>query len=292
MAIQRLDINKVSQQEARAFFEEHGCVIFSNTGLRNTTKEMREELRDVVQFKYEQINPGTPVNVDSMFDKELVEIHKNDRSQFINVYDVGQSLPSIFALYNNSLIRRALKLLNYNNLSVNWSPRLRLDFPNEDQFLLPDHQDRDFNGGSETSVTVYFQLHASGKQNPLYVRPKTHLLGNLPVRKITERPYILLEEGEWMDKYPEEETNLTDDEILIFHMDLVHRSGLNRGGSPRATIQLRYNNLKDEFYQKSGWPATYRLVSVKDEILKSQANTAANATVNSTNPEVKPEVRV
>ena len=81
MAIQRLDINKVSQQEARAFFEEHGCVIFSNTGLRNATKEMREELRDVVQFKYEQINPGTPVDVDSMFDKELVEIHKNDRSQ-------------------------------------------------------------------------------------------------------------------------------------------------------------------------------------------------------------------
>ncbi len=253
-------------QDIEAHYQQHGFVVFKDIDIAGISETFRKEFAKLVALKFKELGLSDQVNEKTVFEQELMTLNRKYREEFSYVWNASQSLTSLFAMLGDARIKHLLELVGMKHNAVAWTPNLRIDCPNEDAFILPDHQDRHYNGGSENSCTVYFQINGISKEKgPLHVRPGTHKFGSIPYKKTDVRPYFFLEPGPWQD-CADVELDLTNNDVLIFHMDLVHASGLNRSMVPRMTMQLRYNNLNDPLFMKSGWLPTYSAMTTKNNI--------------------------
>ena len=266
MTIEKFELGEIESNDAQEYFREHGFLFFRNTPIEKISTSFRRQLATAIRLRGDTLGIELDPDDERSFYETLLGLHTANRDAFVTVLDLAQTLPGVFGMLDNSFVAQCLSLMGYHSLSTNWPPVIRMDFPQEDVFLLPDHQDRHYNGGSENAVTCYFQLASSG-QSPLGIRPGSHKYGSLPRKHLDVRPYVVLEDGEWQERCPLIELEFEENDMLFFHMDLVHRSGLNRSDRPRVTVQLRYNNLEDPEYLRDGWPATYKTLTVKDTIL-------------------------
>lgn len=245
-------------------YDQHGYVIFDQVDIDAISQPFRKEFSKLVSVKYQELGLGNSVNEKTVFEKELMQINRDHREVFSHIWNASQALPSLFGMMANEKILAYLDLIGMKHPTTAWTPNVRIDCPNEDEFILSDHQDRHYNGGSENSCTVYFQINGISKEKGrLHVRPGTHKLGSVPFLKKNVRPYFFLEPGQW-NQYPDIELELENNNIVIFHMDLVHSSALNRATSPRLTMQLRYSNLMDPIYKGTGWLPTYTATTTKN----------------------------
>jgi phytanoyl-CoA hydroxylase len=257
-------------EKVRTHFEKNGFAIFTKLDMASLARNFEDEIRYLIEVKRRKVDPKAKVTRETMFSKDLVQVHAKDRKDFVHILDAAHTLPGFYGLCASSLMRDMLKAIGYEHVSMTMTPRIRFDFPNEDEFLQPDHQDHYYNDGDQPFVTVWMPLlSVAPDMGALGVRPGSQVLGVLPRREIKERPYILLQDGPWQDKFPNVDLCLNYGEAIVFHMDLIHKSGLNRADRPRATLQLRYNNLADATYAAQGWPPSYKIISKKDQILKT-----------------------
>lgn len=251
--------------EVQSFYDKEGFAIFSLPELKSSTHRFLTQIQNLILAKKQKNDPKATVTETEMFTRDLVDIHKNNRTDFVHILDAAHTLPGFFGLCDADVIHQLLKKIGLQQTTMTMPPRLRLDFPNEDEFLQPDHQDHYYHEGDPHFVTIWFPLvSVTADMGALGIRPRSHENGLLPFRAIQTRPYFLLEKGPWQTQYPLQEVCLDTNEVVVFHMDLIHKSGLNRGRHPRVTVQLRYNDLQNPQYAEQGWPPSYRIVSRKD----------------------------
>lgn len=253
-----------SKEEILLFFKEQGYVYLKNLPLESVLKDFISELQYLVQ---EKSNTPSSSNREDLLTKQLTAIHKTNRDDFVHILDTAHSLPSFFGLCAHKVFYDILSMIDFKHVCLTQPPRIRLDFPQEDQYLLPDHQDAYYNEGTPDFVTIWIPLiSVDPDMGGLGVRPASHHEGLLEYNHTKERPYFFIKDGDWQEKYPNEFLYLNFGEALVFHQNLIHKSGLNRGNSPRATIQIRFNNLDHKKYKEDGWPPSYTVVSKKDNL--------------------------
>lgn len=236
-----------------AEYRREGVVVFRDLPVQEIGKSFRLGFSAITEQVYRELGLGDRVNPQTIFDHELMQIHRHSRAHFSALWNASQSLPGLYSMLDHPTLKQLLQLTGMSLFTSAWTPNVRIDCPHEDDYILPDHQDRHYNGGSENACTVYFQLNGiSPEKGRLNLRPRSHLFGSLPYKEETVRPYFHLRPGAWseLENY---ELALEPNDIVVFHMDLVHRSAVNRGDSPRVTLQLRYSNFMDPLFKSSGW---------------------------------------
>lgn len=121
-------------------------------------------------------------------------------------------------------------------------PILRIDRPKESRYQTPAHQDYWYSMLSDNALTYWFPLlPITESMGHLFVLPKSHRKGILPIRQWTnENPFMLRDEISIEKLIP---VNLKEDEVLVFSQHLIHQSGVNYSKKARLTLQIRHNDL-------------------------------------------------
>jgi hypothetical protein len=248
----------------RDFFAEQGFALFAGLAPETLFAPLRQQLADLAGIAF----PGLGITAGSVVERDLVRAAAIDRRRVGSLYDTAHTLPALFGLLDRPEFAKMIAAVGSGPAVVGDTPRLRMDFPNEDQFLTVDHQEYTYYDCPASSVTIWMPLApVTEEMGLLRVRPGSHRAGHLPVRQIPERPYFLIEPGEWEQRYPAVEAVVPMGHALVFSNGIIHASGMNRSDRPRITLQLRYNALNDPLYRDAGWPRTFVTVARKDRDL-------------------------
>ncbi|WP_394692284.1 phytanoyl-CoA dioxygenase family protein [Hyphobacterium sp.] len=182
---------------------------------------------------------------DAGFDALLDGIHAAETGNAVTraLYEVFPALPPVIALIDRPVIREAVARAGVADAIAGTLPLIRLDRPGDARFATPAHQDSWYSLLSPNAVTVWTPLcHMTPEMGELRVVPGSHTGGPCEFK-----PY---EAGhEWFETaapVPDEalvSVTVGDDEMLIFNQSLIHKSGVNRSGRVRISVQLRYNDL-------------------------------------------------
>jgi len=202
-------------------------------------------------------------------------IGKKNRGVIGNYYDMARSLLSTFEVASDALINEiARKYMSSENLLLQINDQImRIDLPDESQtylgdqsesevsMLLPWHQDYPYNQGSKKSLTIYVPLQSGNKNNggTLEVAHKSHKhglinhtynkdnlkLGDKDIEGISYRV-----QDDYVSRFTTEILYLNFSDILIFDMDLIHRSVPNKSGDTRMNLQVRLSDINDHAFCK------------------------------------------
>ncbi|AIQ95525.1 hypothetical protein EW14_1514 [Prochlorococcus sp. MIT 0604] len=225
---------------------------------------------------------GLTKNTEFEFDPITTDLHEitkkigiKKRSLIGKFYDTARSILSTIEVASDNEINSIAKgYMNSDNLLLQINDQImRIDLPGESErylgdcdnkeiaMLLPWHQDYPYNQGSQKSLTIYVPLQ-SGDLNSggtLEVAIQSHKDGMVEHNFDQETATIGEKEIKGISyKVPTNIINnfktkvlyLDFSDILIFDMDLIHRSVPNNSGKARFNLQVRLSDLNDEEFCK------------------------------------------
>ncbi|MBI96483.1 hypothetical protein CL656_05000 [bacterium] len=202
-------------------------------------------------------------------------IGEKDRGLICNYYDSARSILSTYEVASDQLINSiAKKYMNTDNLLLQINDQImRIDLPAESQtylgetndvevsMLLPWHQDYPYNQGSKRSLTIYVPLQDGDENNggTLEVASKSHLEGLINHTYVKDQVRLAEKNIEGISyrvsdnqisRFNTEKLYLDFSDILIFDMDLIHRSVPNNSGNTRFNLQVRLSDINDHAFCK------------------------------------------
>ncbi len=252
----------------RSFYQNNGFCLLSGLDHESLTGLFQQQLENLVKIKSGIVLPNHKASNKKILTDLLLKLYKHSRGDYVHILDTSHSLPALFGLCANPLMLDVLTVLKLSSPSVRMMPRVRIDFPGDDEFLHSDLQDCHGTEGSDNAVVCWITISRDPHDNVcIRVRPRSHLAGKIPCKEIAVRPYLVLNKGSWQEQYPEEDVSLSAGDMFICHMHTIHSLVPVKGQYPRISLQLRYNDFNDREYLRKGWPLTYCLVSRKDKIL-------------------------
>ena len=249
--------------------ENNGFTVLKNrSDLANPIySDLQTALNSLCKFKGIDID-NTKDDLHSITSK-LAQI---DRSIISHLYDMARDFLSTFAIAQDPFISKiAYNYIGSKNLIEQIRDHLiRIDIPTETQgylteeeksedlnLLLPWHQDYPYNQGSKKSLTIYLPLQEAkvNEGGTLEVAVASHKKGLL--KHIKKKRKIFLGERQIESvcyivpenivcQYVQKILYLDYSDILIFDMDLIHRSAINLSKKTRFNLQVRLSNLGDE----------------------------------------------
>ena len=134
-------------------------------------------------------------------------------------------------------------------------PEVRIDMPNDQQYMQPWHQDWRYGQGSLNSITMWTPLHDVARiHGALEIAGGSHILGYLDVEELQKpRRFSIIDKRFSGDGGKMIEVAFG--ETVIFSQFLAHRSSANTSNIPRITFQLRFSDLLDKAYVEQGYAA-------------------------------------
>ena len=202
---------------------------------RNIEKESPDE-------KYVDMNRQT-----------LAEMYssQNDNGALKNKLRLLSQMPCVVGTAGNESLSSLLRALGLKVPVVSSSPEFRTDFPQDEQYMQPWHQDWLYSQTSLNSVTIWTPLHdTTVDEGALLVRRGSQASGvedfniHLNPRKF---------EIKKLSAIGEEQLPMKFGESLLFSQLLHHKSGLNISNKVRLSFQLRYADAGDDEWRNSGY---------------------------------------
>ena len=189
--------------------------------------------------------------------EQLLDIYARDKSQWIVNYDIVRYFPDVFQLSFHDEVLRCVKSSRLKKpvFSASKIP-LRCDMPFDAPHDFPWHQDYPYNLGSENSVTVWIPLQDTTiEMGALEVLDGPYLNGPIQKKLFPFEPSGILTKSAVEDLICDERNSLKIVEIkagmiLVFSQFLCHRSGKNISNQPRMSLQVRFSDLEDPFFNK------------------------------------------
>jgi hypothetical protein len=181
----------------------------------------------------------------------LIDFRKRDQAGFGELYDTLQNnavLQMIFAV--PALVRGAAEALSEEPSGLTGSGHmLRMDPPNDSRNALVWHQDNAHypqnDAGDHGLVALVPMVQVGAFNGMIGVLPGSHLEG--PVEH--EDPGISAHASqqlemprEVIERYTEQAIEAGPGDLVLCHMDLVHRSGRNTSDGFRFTTGYRFHN--------------------------------------------------
>lgn len=189
--------------------------------------------------------------------RQLLDIYAENKDQWIVNYDIVRYFPDVFRLSFHDEVLRCIKNAGLKKpvFSASKIP-LRCDMPFDGPHDFPWHQDYPYNLGSENSVTVWIPL-----QDTTIEMGALEILDGPYLNDPLQKKLFPFESNGILPKSVVE--GLTGDErnsprivdikagmILVFSQFLCHRSGKNISNLPRMSLQVRFSDLEDTFFNE------------------------------------------
>ena len=248
-----------------------------------TILKNKNSIDDKIKKDMELLLFGLCKNTEFQFDPSTTDLHEmtkkigiKQRPLIGKFYDTARSILSTIEVASDYEINTIAKnYMNSENLLLQINDQImRIDLPGESQkylgnknnndeiaMLLPWHQDYPYNQGSKKSLTIYVPLQSGNlnSEGTLEVAIESHKNGlvehtfdqELAVigdKKIKGISYKVPERI--INNYRTKVLKLEFSDILIFDMDLIHRSVPNNSGKARFNLQVRLSDLNDDEFCK------------------------------------------
>lgn len=181
------------------------------------------------------------------------------------------NLFSVLAISASEKVRRVLQAGGLQAPIACIHPEMRVDIPQDVQYMQPWHQDWRSGQGSLNSVTVWLPLHdVTRRDGAIELLPGSHLWGLTEIEELSNPRRFVCKDAR-LDTASGPVAEIEQGECVLFSQMLVHRSGSNTSSLPRVTAQLRYADLEDHDFRQN----MYRVPS-ESEIVWPKAPTTGD----------------
>lgn len=160
-----------------------------------------------------------------------------------HIYGYSQQLRSITSLVGSDGFTQVFKKMGL-RFPVLRNQALRIDFPDEPQFLQGIHQDV---RGMRSSNCLNFWIclqDVDEHKGTLSVWPGSHMDGPVVPKHFSSEGYQIFTEEE-VSHYQKDYLRTTPGHVLMFHPYLYHGSHQTQEKTLRLTVTLRYDDIGD-----------------------------------------------
>lgn len=245
-------------------YREYGCLLLRNFIREELRSRFCAEAGKLISLLLNEMGLDASASNITGFDRGLDLLLQTDRKRAGRLYDAMRKLPSVYELISSERVWALMRRLMGTTLPGIYpqGTGVRLDHPNEDEFLSPWHQEYPYNLTSNNAVTLWVPfVDANDMNGCLLGIPSSHRLGALPVRvhdslnsnrnanrtlEINNLEKILAS-GEIMS------LPAKAGDALAFHTYFLHRSQPNRSGKTRWTLQARYFDFTNPAAVRHDW---------------------------------------
>lgn len=240
------------------FYKENGYLIIKNLFYKQDLKRLLDECYDVL---YHQIDRLTLIDKNGKLlsrDEGAFRLFEKDPEVLKACGKVMQWLPTLHRMGVDKTLFYYLTELGLSKPTISTRPVLFFHHKqlaeDEINYKVPPHRDSYSVRGSKNAAVCWFPLVPITKEmGPLHVIPKSHLKPhNL------ERIYksFGLEAGtKDSDFIP---VIIEPGDAIIFHMDLIHKSGDNISDNIRWSASTRYSDLYDQDWIERSYFSPYK----------------------------------
>jgi hypothetical protein len=243
---------ELTNLQKKLFFQNGFLVLKSCTEINPLIEEIRKEICELgCQFIKN-------FSIDGSVEK-IELLTSNNRKAF---YSGLRYLPSTTRLACSRLLIGISNQLKILQPAVMHSYNLRMDMPNEPQFMFHWHQDITYLLGSKNSITYWVPLTSVNAHNgSIELIARSHKEGLFPYlytgegrpppqKSMSPKDIKLVKEPIARSKLIEAEPG----DIVVFSQFLLHRSTPNSSELTRWAAQVRHSDLAEADFQKAGFP--------------------------------------
>ena len=176
--------------------------------------------------------------------RENLNVYKNiSKNKFKKLMKYNDKIIYLNNLSTKNKVINLIKKLSLKNPILSGNPQFRTDFPLDEIYSQPLHQDILYNIKSKNSLTVWTCLHdCSAKEGALELYEKTHKKKIFKYKKkLNPRRFVISNFNHREFKKIIVETKFG--ESLIFNQKLVHKSGINSSSKVRLSFQVRFADI-------------------------------------------------
>jgi phytanoyl-CoA hydroxylase len=253
----------VSDSRAKDLLRRYGCFLARELMGDEELEPLRESIQEIINLRMEQagLREEPPMDGIRRFDDGFARLCRQDCSHYMVVVSVIFQEIQLHQLgLNPKLVRLSKLMMATEHLVGSTFNSMQVQFPNEDHYLHPWHQDYHYVQDSEDAVVYWIPLRDLDVPNgALRVAPGSHQLGILPMRSAgPSRPNgyrpLKFADPSVLEQFPQITVHANAGDVLVFSTLLLHASAVNRSPLTRWTIQIRHGNLKHPRAIERGWP--------------------------------------
>ncbi|HWB20031.1 MAG TPA: phytanoyl-CoA dioxygenase family protein [Phycisphaerales bacterium] len=223
---------------------------------------LQTQIRQVIDLVRRRSGLGTSTG--DVFDAGLPELLEKDRKAVSAVYDAVRKVPAFFALATHPSVWNLVKRLMNTELPGLYAQGsgIRMDHPDEDQYLSPWHQEYPSHLCSLDMLTLWIPLvevdetvgsvifaPGSHKEGLL----KVHLDDPLNTNHNGAKATAIVDLNKYLAKYPQTSVDTKPGDVVALHGLTLHASRPNRSQRTRWSVQLRYFNFLNQDGIRIGW---------------------------------------
>lgn len=253
-------------------YKRDGFLIKKNFYSKEALLKLAFDIRKIICFFLKKNNmPCHDIKFNDLtfdnFDDGLSDLSKKNRKDVGLIYSLVKQLPSFINISSMSANADLYKNLVDSDL-VCWAGSgngIRIDLPEEKDFLYPWHQDFPYQMRSMDGSVFWTPLKPVTEElGPLEVAVGSHkngvyklfydeTLGNLPqgYKLRVQNADDIIKNFECI------KVRIEPSDLLIFDFRLLHKSGFNKSKAARWSMQFRYFNVRDKYGSDNSWQGGY-----------------------------------
>lgn len=200
------------------------------------------------------------------FERAAASIAAMDRERRGAFYRSLRYLSSVTQMACHPALLALSRALGLVEPAVMHSYNLRMDLPQEDEFLFHWHQDSTYLLGSENALTYWIPLVPVSRATAgsIAVVPGSHRAGIRAYRtafdgaggppawrSLSPKDVHLLQDPDPADAI---DIEAEPGDVVVFNQLLLHASLPNRGAAARWTVQVRHADLAEPNFIAAGYP--------------------------------------
>lgn len=202
------------------------------------------------------------------FDLGFMDLIAANRRYGGEVYDAAKHIPAFQRLVADKRHEALFAQLRADALPAiaSGGSGVRIDIPHEDRFRANWHQEYPAQLRSLDGIVFWSPLVPVDESlGPVEICVGSHRAGPLPVltsdrqnpQKSGAYSLVLADEDDVLSGYETVAPTTRPGDLLLMDFLLLHASGVNRGQSPRWTMQFRYFNFREPVGLRHGWSGSF-----------------------------------
>jgi phytanoyl-CoA hydroxylase len=230
-------------------YRENGYVVLTDLYSQDELRRTRAQIFAHFERRFADLNE------DGLREEGLLEhFYGSERDRWRECARRMWDLLGVYSLAAGAAVDAALRKLGLGEPMISTRPEVRTDMPGDERYMQPWHQDWRYGQGSVNAVTIWTPLRDVGVENgTIDVMPRTHLLGYLETEELSNPRRFSIVDPQ-IEEFEYEPAEMRFGEAIVFSQLLVHRSGFNRSGRARVTVQTRFSDAAEPDFVRHGFP--------------------------------------
>lgn len=247
----------------KQFYNENGYLVVKNLFFKAEVQRLLINCYDIIHHQVDRLQLTNDSGELFTKDEALFSLFEKDKDTLFNCGKAMQWLPELHRLGVDKNLFYYLTQLGISKPTISTRPVLFFHSKklatHEMYYKIKAHRDLGSVQGSPNGVVVWFPLiPITGDVGPLMISPGSHL--KKPKFKEWEKSFALEDETKDEDFYP---VILEPGDVVIFNINLVHKSGNNTSDKIRWAANFRYSDLYSKNWIDRGYYTPYSYIVQK-----------------------------